>query len=223
MQHLCNAGTSHEGTRHDSGHPTTACYHAGLFDQALLAVLRHYDEILQVMLPSFGPERRSTYSPFLPVSPNTGKVLQVPILEHDAEAGTVVFRDEDGTKVETLVTGGHCKLPWKCDWAMHWATFGVDYEMAGKDLLDSVRLSSQICRILGGTPPHTLIYEMFLDEHGAKISKSKGNGIAVEEWLRYAPTDLGSQPQPLPWVDWRALTAVTSATHRPRHGWRCRP
>jgi lysyl-tRNA synthetase class 1 len=167
----------------------TECYRAGLFDQALLAVLWHYDEIRQVVLPTLGPERRATYSPFLPVSSKTGKILQVPVLVHDAKAGTIVFKDDDGTQVETVVTGGHCKLQWKCDWAMRWVALAVDYEMSGKDLIESVALSSQICRILGGTPPNTLTYEMFLDAHGEKISKSKGNGIAVEEWLQYAPLE----------------------------------
>jgi len=167
----------------------TACYREGLFDQALLAVLRHYDEILQVILPTLGPARRATYSPFLPVSPKTGKILQVPVLAHNAEAGTIVFKDEDGTQVETVVTGGACKLQWKCDWAMRWVAFAVDYEMSGKDLMESVKLSSQICRILDGMPPNTLTYEMFLDANGEKISKSKGNGIAVEDWLKYAPPE----------------------------------
>ena len=164
----------------------TDCYRNGTFDRALLGVLEHYDEILDVILPTLRAERRATYSPFLPVSPSTGKILQVPILENDAAAGTIVFEDEDGTQVETLVTGGSCKLQWKVDWAMRWFALGVDYEMSGKDLIDSVKLSSRICRILGGTPPQNLTYEMFLDAEGAKISKSIGNGIAVEEWLKYA-------------------------------------
>jgi lysyl-tRNA synthetase class 1 len=152
-------------------------------------VLQHYDEILNVILPTLGPERRATYSPFLPVSPKTGRILQAPVLRHDAAAGTIVFEDEDGTRVETPVTGGRCKLQWKCDWAMRWFAFGVDYDMSGKDLMESVKLSSQICRILGGTPPNNLTYEMFLDEKGEKISKSRGNGISVEDWLKYAPQE----------------------------------
>jgi lysyl-tRNA synthetase, class I len=168
---------------------STDCYSEGLFDQALLAVLHHYDEILNVILPTLGAERRATYSPFLPLSPKTGRILQVPVLEHNPNAGTIVFADEDGTKVETLVTGGRCKLQWKCDWAMRWFAFGVDYEMSGKDLSESVKLSSRICRILGGVPPNGLTYEMFLDEKGEKISKSRGNGIAVDEWLKYAPEE----------------------------------
>lgn len=165
----------------------TACYRSGRFDQALRAVLAHYDAVIRVILPTLGPERRQTYSPFLPVCPRTGRVLQVPVIERDVDAGTIVYADDDGRRIETPVTGGACKLQWKVDWAMRWAALGVDYEMAGKDLTDSVRLSSQICRILGGRPPEGFIYELFLDERGEKISKSKGNGLSVEDWLRYGP------------------------------------
>jgi lysyl-tRNA synthetase class 1 len=168
---------------------STDCYREGLFDQALLAVLHHYEKVLEVILPTLGPERRATYSPFLPLSPKTGKILQALVLERNARDGTIVFVDEDGSKVETPVTGGNCKLQWKCDWAMRWAALSVDYEMSGKDLIESVKLSSQICRILGSLPPNNLTYEMFLDERGEKISKSRGNGIAVEEWLKYAPPE----------------------------------
>jgi lysyl-tRNA synthetase class 1 len=163
----------------------TETYRSGAFDAALLKVLERHDAILEVVLPTLGPERRATYSPILPVSPRTGRVLQVPIVETRPAAGTVVFEDEDGTLTELTVTGGHCKMQWKCDWAMRWAALDVDYEMAGKDLIDSVTLSSKICRILGGVPPDGFIYELFLDEHGQKISKSKGNGISIDEWLRY--------------------------------------
>jgi len=167
----------------------TDCYRKGEFDKALLSVLQHYEEILQVILPTLGAERRATYSPFLPVSPKTGRLQQTTVLEHRPESGTIVFEDEDGSKVETPVTGGNCKLQWKCDWAMRWAALDVDYEMSGKDLIDSVHLSGRICRILGGRPPVNLTFELFLDEKGEKISKSKGNGIAVEDWLRYAPQE----------------------------------
>jgi lysyl-tRNA synthetase class 1 len=168
---------------------STRCYKEGVFDSALLRVLECYDDILEVVLPTLGPERRATYSPFLPVSPSTGRILQVPVLERSASDGTVVFEDEDGARVETSVTGGRTKLQWKCDWAMRWFAFEVDYEMSGKDLAESVRLSSRICRILGGQPPNSLTYEMFLDENGEKISKSRGNGLAVEDWLKYAPQE----------------------------------
>ncbi len=164
----------------------TDCYTSGRFDAALLEVLRHYDAVIDVILPTLGPERRATYSPFLPLCPKTGRVLQVPIVERDVDAGTVVYEDEDGARVEVPVTGGRCKLQWKADWAMRWHALGVDYEMAGKDLIDSVRLSSRICRILGGRPPEGFNYELFLDENGEKISKSRGNGLTIEEWLTYA-------------------------------------
>jgi len=164
----------------------TECYRSGRFDETLLHVLRHYDQITQVILPTLGPERRATYSPFLPICPETGVVLQVPIESWDVDAGTLTYRDEGGGAVEVPVTGGHCKLQWKADWAMRWVALDVDYEMSGKDLIDSVRLSSQICRILQGAPPEGFTYELFLDENAEKISKSVGNGIAIEEWLRYA-------------------------------------
>lgn len=167
----------------------TATYKAGEFDATLLKVLAHYDEVIAVILPTLGPDRRATYSPFLPVSPKNGQVLQVPMVARNVEKGTVTYRDEDGTLVETPVTGGHCKLQWKVDWAMRWAALGVDYEMSGKDLIDSVKLSSQIVRIIGGRQPESFTYELFLDEKGQKISKSKGNGLTVDEWLRYAPPE----------------------------------
>ena len=165
----------------------TACYRAGRFDATLLTVLERYDEVTAIILPTLGPERRATYSPFLPVCPRTGKVLQVPLVERDLASGAVVYRDpETGELVQVPVTGGHCKLQWKADWAMRWTALGVDYEMAGKDLIDSVKLSGQICRVLGATPPEGFNYELFLDENGEKISKSRGHGLTIEEWLRYA-------------------------------------
>ncbi|MEE8333485.1 MAG: lysine--tRNA ligase [Alphaproteobacteria bacterium] len=167
----------------------TECYRAGRFDATLLRVLERYDEVINVILPTLGPERRATYSPFLPICPKTGRVLQVPIIARDTDAGTVVYEDEDGAKIEVPVTGGHCKLQWKADWAMRWTALDVDYEMSGKDLIDSVRLSSRICKILGGRAPEGFTYELFLDEAGEKISKSRGNGLTVEEWLRYAPPE----------------------------------
>jgi lysyl-tRNA synthetase class 1 len=166
---------------------STACYTSGRFDEALLKVLQHFEEVMAVMLPSLREERAQTYSPFLPVDPESGIVLQVPVVEHDAKAGTITYQHPDrGARVTTLVAGGRCKLQWKPDWAMRWVALGVDYEMAGKDLIDSVKLSGQICRTLGGTPPEGFNYELFLDENGQKISKSKGNGLTIDEWLRYA-------------------------------------
>ena len=139
------------------------------------------------MLPSLREERAATYSPFLPIHPVTGVVMQVPVIAHDAKAGTIRWRDPDTNEAfETPVTGGHCKLQWKPDWAMRWYALGVDYEMAGKDLIDSVKLSSRIARALGAEPPAGFNYELFLDENGQKISKSKGNGLTIEEWLTYA-------------------------------------
>ena len=166
---------------------STACYTSGRFDDALLKVLAHFEAVMAIMLPSLRAERALSYSPFLPISPRTGAVLQVPVIAHDAKAGTITYEDtETAEHVTTLVTGGRCKLQWKPDWAMRWVALGVDYEMAGKDLIDSVKLSSEICRALSGTPPEGFNYELFLDEHGQKISKSKGNGLTIEEWLRYA-------------------------------------
>ncbi|MEK9724676.1 MAG: lysine--tRNA ligase, partial [Rhodospirillaceae bacterium] len=168
---------------------STVCYREGRFDDALRGVLANYDAIMKVILPTLGAERQATYSPFLPVCPETGVVLQVPVVSRDDAAGIIVYEREDGRKVETPVTGGHCKLQWKADWAMRWAALDVDYEMSGKDLIDSVHLSGRICRILGGNPPVGFTYELFLDENGEKISKSVGNGLSVEEWLRYAPPE----------------------------------
>jgi lysyl-tRNA synthetase class 1 len=166
---------------------STACYTTGRFDEALLKVLQHFEEVMAVMLPSLREERAQTYSPFLPIDPQSGIVLQVPVAEHDTKAGTITYEHPDrGERVTTLVTGGRCKLQWKPDWAMRWVALGIDYEMAGKDLIDSVKLSGEICRTLGGTPPEGFNYELFLDENGQKISKSKGNGLTIEEWLRYA-------------------------------------
>lgn len=167
----------------------TDWYLSGRFDEGCLQVLRHYDAIMDVMLPTLGEERQQTYSPFLPVCQKTGKVLQVPVVERNVEAGTIVYKDEDGSFVETTVTGGNVKLQWKADWAMRWYVLGVDYEMSGKDLIPSYQLASKICRIMGGTPPMNLSYELFLDDKGQKISKSKGNGLSMEDWLRYAPPE----------------------------------
>jgi lysyl-tRNA synthetase, class I len=166
---------------------STTCYASGRFDEALLTTLQRFDEVMAIMLPSLREERAQTYSPFLPISPRTGEVLQVPIVARDVKRGMITYEDtETGERMSTPVTGGRCKLQWKPDWAMRWTALGVDYEMAGKDLIDSVKLSGEICRALGGSPPEGFNYELFLDEKGQKISKSKGNGLTIEEWLRYA-------------------------------------
>ena len=170
---------------------STDCYRGGTFDAVLLLALERFDAIQKIMLPSLGEERRATYSPFLPISPRTGKVLQVPTLERHVDRGSITFRDEDGSLAEVPVTGGHVKMQWRPDWAMRWAALGVDYEMSGKDLIDSVRLSNQVCKVLGGVPPEGFHYELFMDENNQKISKTKGNGLTMEDWLRYgAPESL---------------------------------
>ncbi len=166
---------------------STDYYTSGKFDAALLRVLERYDAVMAIMLPSLREERSGTYSPFLPVHPETGIVMQVPVTERKLDAGTIVWTDPLTSKTyETPVTGGRCKLQWKPDWGMRWYALGVDYEMAGKDLIDSVKLSSQICKALGAAPPEGFNYELFLDDKGQKISKSKGNGLTIDEWLTYA-------------------------------------
>ncbi|HXV01707.1 MAG TPA: lysine--tRNA ligase, partial [Caulobacteraceae bacterium] len=164
---------------------STACYRAGRFDQTLRLILERFDAVQAVMLPTLGDERRATYSPFMPISPTTGHVLQVPTLERHVDRGTIVFTDEDGAPTEVPVTGGAVKLQWRPDWASRWVALGVDYEMSGKDLIDSVKVSSKICRILGGAPPEGFNFELFLDQENQKISKSKGNGLTLEQWRRY--------------------------------------
>ncbi len=171
---------------------STDCYRSGQFDATLLGVLAHYDAVMAVVLPTLGPERQATYAPFLPLCPRTGVVLQVPLVARHPHDGTVSYVDPaTGDTVTVPVTGGHCKLQWKVDWAMRWVALGVDYEMAGKDLIDSVTLSGRIARILGSRPPEGFNYELFLDAAGTKISKSKGNGLGVDDWLGYgAPESL---------------------------------
>ncbi len=163
----------------------TDCYSSGRFDAVIRNVLRNWDAVMGVMLPTLREERRQTYSPVLPISPASGRVLQVPVDVVDAEAGTIAFADEDGTRVTQTALGGLAKLQWKVDWAARWVALGVDYEMSGKDLIESVIQSSRIARVLGGRPPEGFNYEMFLDENNEKISKSKGNGLSLEQWLRY--------------------------------------
>ena len=163
---------------------STERYEGGHFDEALKNVLRRFDQIMDIMLPTLREERRRTYSPVMPVSPTSGVVLQVPVEVVDAEAGIVRFEDE-GQTIEQSILGGHAKLQWKVDWAMRWVALGVDYEMYGKDLTDSGIQSGRIAKVLGGRKPEGLIYELFLDEKGEKISKSKGNGLSIDQWLTY--------------------------------------
>ena len=169
----------------------TENYRSGRYDDVLRCMLERFDQVQAIVLPTRGDERRATYSPFLPISPKSGRVLQAPTLERHVERGTIVFPDEDGTPTEIPVTGGYVKLQWHPDWAARWTALEVDYEMSGKDLVDSIRISSPICRVLGGEPPETFTFELFMDEHNQKISKSKGNGLTMDEWLRYgAPESL---------------------------------
>ncbi|HAJ02312.1 MULTISPECIES: lysine--tRNA ligase [unclassified Brevundimonas] len=179
-------------------------YRSGRFDAVLLRMLERYDAVMAIMLPTLGEERRATYSPFLPISPVTGHVLQVPTLERNVEKGTIVFDDPAGGRTEVPVTGGHVKLQWKPDWAMRWTALDVDYEMSGKDLIESVREASKICRALGGTPPEGFNYELFLDIEGKKISKSKGNGLTMDEWLRYGT------PESLSWYMFQSPKSAKS-------------
>jgi len=183
---------------------STEQYRSGRFDATLLRMLERYDAVMAIMLPTLGEERRATYSPFLPISPVTGHVLQVPTLERNVEAGTIVFDDPAGGRTEVPVTGGHVKLQWKPDWAMRWTALDVDYEMSGKDLIESVREASKICRALGGTPPEGFNYELFLDIEGKKISKSKGNGLTMDEWLRYGT------PESLSWYMFQSPKSAKS-------------
>jgi len=166
---------------------STDYYKSGRFDVALMGVLESYDEVMKIMLATLRDERAQTYSPFLPIHPETEIVMQVPMDEVNVQAGTIIWSDPDtGKSYETPVIGGACKLQWKPDWAMRWHALGIDYEMSGKDLIDSVKAANKICRALGSEPPEGFNYELFLDEQGQKISKSKGNGLTIDEWLRYA-------------------------------------
>ncbi len=167
----------------------TDCYKSGRFDTMLLRAAEKFDDIMGVMLPTLGPERQATYSPFLPISPSTGRVLYVPLKKVDASKGEITFADEDGRDVTLPVTGGAVKMQWKPDFGMRWAALGVDFEMFGKDHQANAPVYSKIARILGARPPEQYVYELFLDEKGEKISKTKGNGISVEEWLAYAPDE----------------------------------
>ena len=188
MNARLRAFLDHFGFRYEF-YSSTAIYKSGAFDAALLRVLANYDKVMAVMLPTLGEERQETYSPFLPVSPRSGKVLLAKVISHDVAQGTITYVEEDGSHQTVPVTGGHCKLQWKPDMGMRWAALGVDYEMYGKDHLSQAPLYDAICRIAGGTPPDQYMYEMFLDDQGQKISKSKGNGISLEQWLTYGPPE----------------------------------
>ena len=167
----------------------TDYYRSGAFDTVLLRAAERYDEIMAVMLPTLGAERQATYSPFLPISPISGRVLYVPMKDVNAKDGTVTFTDEDGRDTTVPVTGGHVKMQWKPDFGMRWAALGVDFEMFGKDHQTNQHIYDKICEILGGVAPEHYVYELFLDAEGQKISKSKGNGLTIDEWLTYAQTE----------------------------------
>jgi len=167
----------------------TEYYREGRFDAMLLHAAERYDQIMKVMLPTLGAERQATYSPFLPISPTSGRVLYVPMKHVDAKEGTITFDDENGVETTLPITGGRVKLQWKPDFGMRWAALDVDFEMFGKDHQTNQVIYDRICSLLGGKPPEHFVYELFLDENGEKISKSKGNGITIDQWLAYAPTE----------------------------------
>lgn len=168
---------------------STQCYKSGMFDHMMIKVMEKYNDIMALMLPTFRDERRATYSPFMPICPKTGVVLQVPVEKLDLATKTITYKDSEGKFVQSLVTGGHCKLQWKPDFGMRWAELEVDYEMYGKDHRPNAEIYSNICKILGGIEPIQFFYELFLNEEWSKISKSKGNSITVDEWLKYAPLE----------------------------------
>ena len=202
---------------------STEYYQSGRFDEMLMISLERFDKIMEIMLPTLGPERQATYSPFLPISPKTGHVLQVPTLERNVAAGTIVYAEPDGERVEVPVTGGNVKMQWKPDWALRWAALGVDYEMAGKDLIDSVTQSSKICRALGRPAPEGFNYELFLDGEGQKISKSKGNGLSMEEWLTYAAPEslqlfMFGKPKSAKRLHWDVIPRAVDEYHQHLRG-----
>ena len=177
---------------------SSVLYKSGFFNDTLKLILENYEGIMNIIIPTLGKERQKTYSPFLPICPDTGVVLEIPVSELDTKNSKIIF-DNKGKKLEQSILDGNCKLQWKVDWAMRWFTFDVDFEMYGKDLTESAILSNKICRSLGKTPPNGFAYELFLDEKGEKISKSKGNGISIEQWLRYAsPESLSMYMYPNP-------------------------
>ncbi len=173
-------------TKHVEVVRSSDMYLSGKFNEALLNVLKNYEKILSVMLPTLGEERKKTYSPFLPISKKSGKVLEVKIEEYKIDEGKITFYDE-GELTEIDVTDGGCKLQWKIDWGMQWHALGVDFEMYGKDLIDSFSASKPVCKILGSKAPVNMVYELFLDADNKKISKSKGNGVSLEDWMKFAP------------------------------------
>ncbi|MDG1295453.1 MAG: lysine--tRNA ligase [Planktomarina sp.] len=167
----------------------TEFYQSGQFDQILLRAVEKYDDIMKVMLASLREERQKTYSIFLPIHPETRRVLYVPMKSVDAQNGTITFDTEEGEEMTLPVTGGNVKLQWKPDFGARWAALGVDFEMYGKDHSTNTPIYDKICRILGHPAPEHFSYELFLDENGQKISKTSGNGVSIDEWLTYASTE----------------------------------
>ncbi|MDC0533823.1 lysine--tRNA ligase [Candidatus Pelagibacter sp.] len=164
---------------------STSLYKSGFFNSSLQTILKNYDGIMNIILPTLGKERQKTYSPFLPICPDTGHVLEIPVKEIDLKKSKIIF-DNNGKNLEASILDGNCKLQWKVDWAMRWYALDIDFEMYGKDLIESAILSSKIIKLIGKTSPSGFAYELFLDEKGEKISKSKGNGITIDQWLQYA-------------------------------------
>ena len=164
---------------------STSLYKSGFFNSSLQTILKNYDGIMNIILPTLGKERQKTYSPFLPICPDTGHVLEIPVKEINLEKSKIIF-DNNGKSLETSILDGNCKLQWKVDWAMRWYALDIDFEMYGKDLIESAILSSRIIKLIGKSNPSGFAYELFLDEKGEKISKSKGNGITIDQWLQYA-------------------------------------
>ena len=167
---------------------STELYKSGFFNSTLQLILENYQGIMDVIIPTLGKERQKTYSPFLPICPETGVVLEIPVLEINKESSKIIF-DNNGKKLEQTILDGNCKLQWKVDWAMRWYALDVDFEMYGKDLIESAILSTKIIKLLGKNNPSGFAYELFLDEKGEKISKKKGNGITIEEWIKYGPSE----------------------------------
>lgn len=197
----------------------TEFYRSGRFDETLLRAAERYDAIMEIMLPSLREERQQTYSCFLPIHPETGRVLYVPLREVNAREGTITFDDGTGREFTVPVTGGHAKLQWKPDFGARWAALGVDFEMYGKDHASNTPIYDGICRVLGGRPPNHMIYELFLDENGQKISKSKGNGLTIDEWLEVASTEslsyfMYQKPRTAKRLHWDVIPKMVDEYHQ---------
>jgi lysyl-tRNA synthetase, class I len=177
---------------------STEQYKSGVFDEGFKRIVEHYDEVSDLFKATIAEEKRAAWSPFFPICASCGRVYSTRVIAVDPKALTVSYACDAplagkysccGHHGVASILGGGCKVGWKVDWALRWYCLGVDYEMHGEDLLESARLSSKIVKVLGGEPPELFKYELFLDENGKKISKKIGNGISIEEWLRFAPVD----------------------------------